>query len=95
LIDVLTVKNESDRHGATSGLKREEVDDLIAYLLAIDGRLDPVGQEPEPHDEKGGFRDVRHRVGVPTIGNTAAIESTPGSTSRHNVGGKCAQDPLR
>jgi mono/diheme cytochrome c family protein len=32
---VLTTKNDHDRHGRTSGLSQEEIDDLSAYLLSL------------------------------------------------------------
>jgi cytochrome c peroxidase len=33
--DVLTTFNRADRHGRTSGLSREELDALVAYLLSL------------------------------------------------------------
>jgi cytochrome c peroxidase/PKD repeat protein len=38
--DVLTADNSADLHGVTSGLTASEVDDLVAYLLCLDGRVD-------------------------------------------------------
>ncbi|MEQ9080269.1 MAG: PKD domain-containing protein [Sandaracinaceae bacterium] len=38
LREVLTTRNAGDRHGVTSGLSEAEIDDLIAYLLQLDGR---------------------------------------------------------
>lgn len=38
LREVLTTRNEGDRHGTTSTLSADELDDLIAYLLCLDGR---------------------------------------------------------
>ncbi|MCZ7679484.1 MAG: hypothetical protein M5U28_12265 [Sandaracinaceae bacterium] len=40
LRDVLTTRNAGDRHGVTSTLDAGELDDLIAYLLCLDGRAD-------------------------------------------------------
>jgi hypothetical protein len=40
LRDVLTTHNSMDLHGVTSGLSSAEVDDLVAYLLCLDGRVD-------------------------------------------------------
>jgi DNA-binding beta-propeller fold protein YncE len=40
LRDVLTVRNAGDRHGATSALSSAQIDDLIAYLLCLDGNVD-------------------------------------------------------
>ena len=37
LLDVLTTKNPSDAHGVTSGLTAAELDDLVQYLLSLDG----------------------------------------------------------
>jgi len=35
LKDVLTTFNKEDKHGRTSGLSEQEIDDLVAYLLAL------------------------------------------------------------
>jgi len=35
LRDVLTTFNKGDRHGRTSHLKKEQIDDLVAYLLSL------------------------------------------------------------
>jgi hypothetical protein len=40
LRDVLRARNEGDRHGVTSALDDAALDDLVAYLLALDGRRD-------------------------------------------------------
>ena len=40
LRDVLITRNASDAHGVTSHLSDAEVDDLVAYLLCLDGRAD-------------------------------------------------------
>ena len=40
LRDELTTRNPGDRHGATTTLGAAELDDLIAYLRCLDGRLD-------------------------------------------------------
>lgn len=40
LREVLTTRNPDDRHGRTSGLSDAEIDDLVAYLLCLDGRID-------------------------------------------------------
>ena len=37
---VLVDRNPDDRHGSTSGLSSAEIDDLIAYLRCLDGRVD-------------------------------------------------------
>ena len=41
LQDVLTTRNPDDRHGTTSGLSASALDDLVAYLLCLDGTDDP------------------------------------------------------
>ncbi|MCA9773000.1 MAG: hypothetical protein KC466_11375, partial [Myxococcales bacterium] len=38
--DVVTVRNPTDQHGMTSQLTEAEIDDLVAYLLSLDGRVD-------------------------------------------------------
>ena len=40
IVQVLTVHNQSDAHGTTSHLTPEQVEDLAAYLLSLDGRVD-------------------------------------------------------
>jgi cytochrome c peroxidase/DNA-binding beta-propeller fold protein YncE len=40
LRDVLVTRNPDDRHGRTSQLDATELDDLVAYLLSLDGRRD-------------------------------------------------------
>jgi YVTN family beta-propeller protein len=35
LLDVLTVRNRADRHGKTSHLSKEQLDDLVAFLLSL------------------------------------------------------------
>jgi hypothetical protein len=42
LRDVLVTRNPDDRHGAVSTLTTAEVDQLVAYLLQIDGHEPPV-----------------------------------------------------
>ena len=37
LLDVLTTRNTNDRHGATSTLSTNQLSDLMAYLLSLDG----------------------------------------------------------
>ena len=39
LLDVLTTKNDADQHGVTSMLSTNQLTDLIAYLLSLDGSL--------------------------------------------------------
>src|SRR5262249_25001893 len=41
LKDVLTTCNKQDRHGKTSHLKDEEIDDLVAFLKALPYELPP------------------------------------------------------
>ncbi len=40
LREVLVDRNPSDQHGTTSTLSASEIDDLVAYLLCLDGRRD-------------------------------------------------------
>ncbi|MGE0788597.1 MAG: PKD domain-containing protein [Sandaracinaceae bacterium] len=40
LHDVMTTRNATDRHGTTSAMSAGELDDLVAYLLCLDGRVD-------------------------------------------------------
>ena len=45
LRDVLVARNPDDEHGAVSSLSAEEIDQLVAYLLQIDGH-NPPGRLP-------------------------------------------------
>ncbi|MFO0977256.1 MAG: hypothetical protein U0996_12710 [Planctomycetaceae bacterium] len=53
LRDVLTTQNAGDRHGVTSHLKPEEVDDLVEFLKAL-----PY-EDPEPAAKAAGLVEVR------------------------------------
>ena len=35
LMDVLTTQNPGDKHGKTSHLKKEELEDLVAFMKAL------------------------------------------------------------
>ena len=35
LMDVLTTQNKEDKHGKTSHLKKEQLEDLVAFLKAL------------------------------------------------------------
>jgi MYXO-CTERM domain-containing protein len=50
LREVLVDRNPDDRHGRTSALSEDELDDLAAYLLSIDGRPD---DPPRPTADAG------------------------------------------
>jgi cytochrome c peroxidase len=52
LLDVLTTCNKGDKHGVTSHLKKEELDDLVAFLKSLP-------YEPPPEDTPN---TVEHRV---------------------------------
>ena len=52
LLDVLTTHNQGDKHGATGHLKKEELDDLVAFLKSLP-------YEPPPEDTPN---TVEHRV---------------------------------
>jgi cytochrome c peroxidase len=40
LRDVLRTRNPTDQHGKTSQLSDDQIDDLVQYLLSLDGRTD-------------------------------------------------------
>ena len=42
LLDVLTVCNKEDKHGKTSHLKAEELDDLVAFLRSLPYEFPPT-----------------------------------------------------
>jgi len=55
---VLTTRNPGDQHGEISALSSAEVDQLVAYLLQIDGHEAPerLPFEPAPSTETRGCR---------------------------------------
>ncbi len=54
LKDVLTTDNRGDRHGQTSQLSSDEIDDLVEYLKAL-----PY-EDPEPAAKAAGLKQVIH-----------------------------------
>jgi len=58
LREVLTTRNPGDQHGEISALSSAEVDQLVAYLLQIDGHEAPerLPFEPAPSTETRGCR---------------------------------------
>ncbi len=60
LLDVLTTRNPADQHGNTSGLTAQELDDLVAFMLAL----------PEPETVEGFRYEVGpcHEVGAQGAG---------------------------
>jgi DNA-binding beta-propeller fold protein YncE/mono/diheme cytochrome c family protein len=67
LREVLREENPDDRHGVTSGLDDSAVDDLVAYLLSLDGRPEEptaVGDAGVASDgsapDVGSVRDASH-----------------------------------
>jgi YVTN family beta-propeller protein len=63
--DVLTTFNEEDRHGVTSHLNANQIDQLAAYLLQIGGAL-PVG--------------LTNPYSLEVVGGTGSGSYLPGST---------------
>jgi cytochrome c peroxidase len=53
LRDVLTTQNAGDKHGVTSHLKPQEIDDLVEFLKAL-----PY-EDPEPAAKAAGLVEVR------------------------------------
>ncbi|MEZ0312913.1 MAG: PKD domain-containing protein [Myxococcota bacterium] len=50
LRDVLTNRNPSNTHGVTSHLSHTELDDLVAFLMALDGRPDELPDDVVPEE---------------------------------------------
>jgi MYXO-CTERM domain-containing protein len=53
LHDVLTTFNPDDAHGVTSPLDDDELDDLVAFMLALQGDADELPEPDEPADTSG------------------------------------------
>ncbi|MFO0632255.1 MAG: PKD domain-containing protein [Nannocystaceae bacterium] len=51
---VLTEHNRGDRHGVTSQLSPEDIDDLVAFLRALQGDADELPAPPPGDDTTGG-----------------------------------------
>ncbi|MBX7079436.1 MAG: hypothetical protein K1X88_09640 [Nannocystaceae bacterium] len=51
---VLTEHNRGDRHGVTSHLSSDDIDDLVAFLLALQGDDDELPAPPPGDDTTGG-----------------------------------------
>jgi len=53
LADVLTTQNENDKHGKTSELSAEQVNDIVAYLKALPYK------DPAVEAKAAGFTEVK------------------------------------
>jgi mono/diheme cytochrome c family protein len=63
LLEVLTTRNSNGRHGTTSTLSTNQLTDLIAYLLSLDGSLEDEATDldrdaisPQPVGQRRGDR---------------------------------------
>ena len=60
LLDVLTVCNKEDKHGKTSHLKKEEIDDLVEFLKSL-----PYEKPPDETPNTVKYRVVPSKQGAP------------------------------
>ena len=84
LHDVLA-RNENDEHGVTSQLAADEIDDLVAYLLSLEGDEDeypPLPPEPtSTGGESSGSSDDGGTSGEPATDTTDAETTAPAPTT--------------
>ena len=91
LRDVLT-RDTGDRHGRTSDLTDDEIDDLVAYLLALDGSDDEVPPDWQPPGgaTTGDGGTTGDTTGASTgLGPTGSSTGT-GSRGANTTEGGCA-----
>lgn len=74
LLDVLTTWNPDDAHGVTSPLGSDELDDLVAFMLALQGDADELPAPDGPADDTG------------TADGTASGDGLDGSTTGSSGG---------
>jgi hypothetical protein len=55
LLDVLTTHNKGDKHGKTSHLRKEELDDLVAFLKSLPYETPP---DVTPNTVKDYLKDM-------------------------------------
>jgi hypothetical protein len=82
LLDMLTIHNPMDQHGITSHLSNGELDDLVVYMLSLQG--DPDEYPEEPSDDTGsGSEGSSTTAPDVTTGTPASTSGTepPGTTS--------------
>ena len=87
LRDVLTTRNPGDLHGYVSALSSQQIDQLVAYLLQIDGDppvhrfpFDPPWQSPDGGITGGGERPGPIAGGCACAMSSAGDRTIPGST---------------
>lgn len=91
LHEVLTTWNPRDAHGVTSGLSADELDDLVAFMLALQGDADEL-PEPEPGDtgDTDGTAGGTGTTGEALDGSTAGSTAGAGDSSDEGSGGAAA-----
>ncbi len=87
LHEVLTTWNPRDAHGVTSHLDEGDVDDLVAFMLALEGRPDEL-PEPDVPDETGGADET----GAGTAGGDDPDGSTGAATGDGSTGDDAGAD---
>jgi DNA-binding beta-propeller fold protein YncE len=89
LQDVLTTWNPDDAHGVTSPLGADEIDDLVAFMLALQGDADELPEPDEPTDGSG----TADGSGSAGDGLDASTTSTTGdATTDGSEGGAATGD---
>ena len=90
LPDVLTTKNPTDRHGVTSTLSTNQVADLVAYLLSLDGS--PVDEATDNDgDEMSDQWEKLHGLNPTSSADAAADLDGDGASNRDEF--RASTDP--
>jgi MYXO-CTERM domain-containing protein len=93
LHEVLTTWNPNDAHGATSMLGETDLDDLVAFMLALQGDADEL-PEPDAPDDTSGTGSSSADDGLDgstsgTLGDATAESSGTGTSAATGEGDGC------
>jgi DNA-binding beta-propeller fold protein YncE len=91
LRDVLTVNNPADLHGLVSSLTSAEIDQLVSYLLQLDGDIPPrrLPFETDMPDGDGGVDAGVPEGGAPDTGSPDGGLPEPAQARRPSEGCGC------
>ncbi|MBK8239785.1 MAG: PKD domain-containing protein [Deltaproteobacteria bacterium] len=92
LHEVLTLHNPDDQHGHTSQLSDAELDDLIAFLLALDGSADELPPDDGGDDSSGGDDGRGSSSGEDADGGGDTTGTTEGEDATTTAGATAEAD---
>jgi DNA-binding beta-propeller fold protein YncE len=84
LKEVLTTFNKEDKHGKTSHLSQQQLDQLVAYLMQIGPSADDIGADAGPTRRDPGDPDPVDKAGG-CICRMGAIAGAPASASAYRM----------